>query len=120
MFAHIALATALVFSPIVTDGPTAPTSIVSSDCQLQGDSGCATDYDDFWAHDAYDTFSGPLKGDFTDQQIKDAFVDTYWGTFSTAPSWGDQYVVVPSATYDNVFHVFKAVTTNPNNQQADN
>jgi hypothetical protein len=112
-FASVVLATALTFSGgiVATDTPNS-SDIVASDCDPTTDHTCATAYADFWAKDAYATFKAPL-GDMPEQDVKDAFTATYYGTYETAPEWGDGYAVVPSDKYDGVFHVFVVVAGNP-------
>lgn len=87
-------------------------NIVASDCDPSKDHTCQTAYADFWAKDAYETFKSTLK-DMPEQDVKDAFTATYYGTYDTAPEWGDGYAVIPSDNYDNTFHVFVVVPGNP-------
>jgi hypothetical protein len=89
-----------------------PNAIVASDCDPSKDTTCKTAYNDFWAKDAYETFKATVS-DMPEQDIKDAFTATYYGTYSSAPEWGDGYAVVPSDKYDGVFHVFVVVPGNP-------
>lgn len=96
---------------VAASAPT-DTGIVASDCDPAKDSTCQTAYADFWARDAYDTFRSTVK-DLPEQEVKDAFTATYYGTYDTAPEWGDGYAVVPSDKYDNVYHVFVVVPGNP-------
>lgn len=98
----------------VTVAASAPSSsdIVASDCDASKDSTCKTAYADFWAKDAYATFKATVK-DMPEQDVKDAFTATYYGTYDTAPEWGDGYAVVPSDKYENTFHVFVVVPGNP-------
>jgi hypothetical protein len=87
-------------------------AIVASDCDPSKDTTCKTAYADFWAKDAYETFKSTVK-DMPEQDIKDAFTATYYGTYDTAPEWGDGYAVVPSDKYDGAYHVFVVVPGNP-------
>ena len=98
----------------VTVAASAPSSsdIIASDCDASKDSTCKTAYADFWAKDAYATFKATVK-DMPEQDVKDAFTATYYGTYDTAPEWGDGYAVVPSDKYDGVYHVFVVVPGNP-------
>lgn len=89
-----------------------PNSIIASDCDPSKDTTCQTAYTDFWAKDAYAVFKSTVK-DLPEQDVKDAFTATYYGTYSSAPEWGDGYAVVPSDKYDNVWHVFVVVPGNP-------
>lgn len=112
-FASVSMAAALMFGGVAPmDSTPSSSDIVASDCDPSTDHTCATAYADFWAKDAYQTFKEPL-GDMPEQDVKDAFTATYYGTYTTAPEWGDGYAVVPSKDYDGVFHVFVVVPGNP-------
>lgn len=89
-----------------------PNAIIASDCDPSKDTTCQTAYADFWAKDAYAVFKSTIK-DLPEQDVKDAFTATYYGTYSSAPEWGDGYAVVPSDKYDGVYHVFVVVPGNP-------
>jgi hypothetical protein len=88
---------------ITTTHPVSTAAAAPTDCTQQ--TACPDDATDYWAKDAYAAYAAPIK-DMPEDSIKQGFLDTYVGTYSTQPNWGPAYVSIPSPTAANVFHVF--------------